>query len=355
VASAVACSPTSGAPTPSDLPVSDHATADQGSSSRHLLLRGARLPGGMQADVEIRDGRIVSVGPSAGNDNVVDVSGRYLAPAFIDSHVHLAYLPMTAEMLAGGIAAAVDLAAPEDFLSTDHGQMKLLASGPMITSPGGYPLDSWGQNGFGLGCSDPGACASAVDHLKSLGASLIKVPLTQPGLDDPSLQAVVDRAHVLGLRVAIHALSENAAHRGAIAGVDVLAHTPVEPLTEETLQTWSNRAVISTLAAFGGPDAIENASQLRARGGTLLYGTDFGNTMTTGIDIAEIDELTAAGFDGAAILDAGTRVPAAYWGLKDLGALEAGKSASILVLAEDPWLMPATLASPIADRAAFGS
>ena len=104
----------------------------------------------------------------------------------------------------------------------------------------------------------------------------------------------------------------------------------------------------STLSAFGAPDAVENASIFHARGGTFLYGTDFGNTTTTGIDIAEIDDLTAAGFDGAAILDAGTRVPAAFWGLNDLGALEAGKSASVLVLAEDPWRMPETLASPVA-------
>ena len=93
---------------------------------------------------------------------------------------------------------------------------------------------------------------------------------------------------------------------------------------------------------------IDNAARFHARGGTFLYGTDFGNTTTTGIDIAELDGLTAAGLDGAAILAAGTSAPAAYWGLKDLGAVEVGKLGSILVLAEDPLLTPSTLASPIA-------
>jgi hypothetical protein len=256
---------------------------------------------------------------------------------------------MVPEMVAGGVAAAVDLAAPEGFLSEDHGPIVLKASGPMITAPGGYPLDSWGSNGFGLACADAASCSAAIDHLKELGAALIKVPLVDPPeLDDATVQAIVDRAHVLGLKVAVHALSESAAHRGAVANADVLAHMPVEALTEETLATWANRAVITTLAAFGGAAATENARQLHATGGTVLYGTDFGNTTTAGIDGAEIRELAAAGFDGASILAAGTTAPAAYWGFDDLGAIAPGKIASLLVLTEDPFVSPTTLVAPVA-------
>jgi cytosine/adenosine deaminase-related metal-dependent hydrolase len=258
-------------------------------------------------------------------------------------------LPGIPKMLAGGVAGAVDLASPEEFLAVDHGQLELFASGPMITSPGGYPLDSWGQNGFGIGCADAAEGIAAVDRLNALGARVIKVPLTDPpGLDDATTQAVLDRAHVVGLRVAIHALSEAAAHRGTYLGADVLAHTPIEPLTEETLATWANRAVISTLAAFGGAAAIDNASKLHAVGAIVLYGTDFGNTTTAGIDGAEIEQLVRAGFDGASILAAGTSAPAAYWGFDDLGAIAVGKAASLIVLAEDPVVAPATLATPVA-------
>jgi imidazolonepropionase-like amidohydrolase len=298
--------------------------------------------------VEIREGRIVAVGSVGPNVAAVDVGGSYLAPAFIDSHVHLAYLPLEAEMMAGGVAAAVDLAAPESFLSADHGRLRVLGSGPMITSPGGYPLDSWGKDGYGIGCADAASARSAVDRLKTLGARIIKVPLTDPGPDDATLRAAVERAHELGLKVAVHALSENAAHRGAIAGADVLAHVPVEPMTEETLATWANRTVVSTLSAFGGAAATENARQLRAAGADVLYGTDFGNTMTPGIDGNEIAELVAAGFDGSAILAAGTSLPAAFWGFDDLGAIEVGKRASLLVVADDPLATPSTLASPTA-------
>jgi imidazolonepropionase-like amidohydrolase len=277
------------------------------------------------------------------------VSGRFLAPAFIDSHVHLAYLPMIPEMVAGGVVAAVDLAAPEEFIAEDHAPIRLLASGPMVTAPGGYPLDSWGANGFGLACADAESCGDAVDHLKAIGVALIKVPLTDPPeLDDATVLAIVDRAHALGLKVAVHALSENAAHRGAVAGADVLAHMPVEALTEETLATWANRTVVTTLAAFGGDAALANARALHESGGTVLYGTDFGNTTTPGIDLAEIEALVAAGFDGAAIVDMATRAPAAFWGFDDLGSIAVGKSASLLLLDDDPLVKPETLATPVA-------
>jgi imidazolonepropionase-like amidohydrolase len=185
--------------------------------------------------------------------------------------------------------------------------------------------------------------------LKELGAALIKAPLVDPPeLDDTAAQAIVDRAHLRGLKVAVHALSENAAHRGAFMGADVLAHMPVEALTEETLATWANRTVISTLAAFGGASASENARALHATGATVLYGTDFGNTTTPGIDPDEIRELMAAGFDGRAIVAAGTTAPAAFWGFDDLGAIAPGKTASLLVLEEDPFVSPMTLATPVA-------
>src|SRR6185436_1172042 len=126
----------------------------------------------------------------------------------------------------------------------------------------------------------------------------------------------VEEAHARGLKVAAHALSDDEAARAARAGVDVLAHTPVAALSKKTIALWSDRAVISTLRAFGGSKtALSNLRALRDAGATVLYGTDFGNTTTPGIDGNELELLTQAGLDGAAILDAGTSTPAAFWGL----------------------------------------
>jgi hypothetical protein len=52
--------------------------------------------------------------------------------------------------------------------------------------------------------------------------------------------------------------------------------------------------------------------------------------------------------DGAAILDAGTRAPAAPWGFTDLGTIAVGQRASLLALDRDPSADPQGLAAPVA-------
>jgi imidazolonepropionase-like amidohydrolase len=54
-------------------------------------LRGAKLVGVGLVDLEIRDGRIAAIGQVAAGLSEVDASGRFIVPAFVDSHVHLAY------------------------------------------------------------------------------------------------------------------------------------------------------------------------------------------------------------------------------------------------------------------------
>jgi hypothetical protein len=101
-----------------------------------------------------------------------------------------------------------------------------------------------------------------------------------------------------------HALADEEVRMAAAVGVDVLAHTPVEALGDA--DAWRGRAVISTLAAFGGSRAtIDNLRRLRAAGAVVLYGTDLGNTRDAGVSRGEIDLLLEAGLDGQAIVEAG--------------------------------------------------
>jgi imidazolonepropionase-like amidohydrolase len=148
------------------------------------------------------------------------------------------------------------------------------------------------------------------------------------------------------MKVVVHALGDADAARAAKAGADVLAHTPVEPLSLATLELWRDRALISTLSAFGGETARANLAALRGRGVRILYGTDFGNTTSLGISVREIDELVRAGLDGAAILAAATREPALLFGFEELGAIAPGKRASVLVLDGDPLADPKRCAAP---------
>lgn len=307
---------------------------------------GARSADGAPLSLTVVDGRIAVDDPAIAE--TVDLSGSFVVPAFIDSHVHLAYDPRGPELLASGIAGAVDLAAPLSYLeSPSPGGPELRQAGPMLTARQGYPTQSWGSNGYGWELAGAADAIAAVEALKEQGASVVKLALAgPPELDDTALAEAVTRAHELGLKTVAHALSAQEAERAALAGVDVLAHTPTEALPEAVLALWSDRAVISTLGAFGGAGAVENVKQLRARGATVLYGTDFGNTVSLGIQAAELSNLQLAGLDGAAIVAAGTAAPAEFWGFSELGTLAVGARASFLVLDENPSEQPLTLSRP---------
>jgi imidazolonepropionase-like amidohydrolase len=301
------------------------------------------------AELTIRAGRIVSIGEGQRDLPRVDVAGSTVAPAFIDSHVHLAYRPEQALLAHAGIAAAVDLGAPLWFVTAAPGAVLVKASGPMVTAVGGYPTQSWGRNGYGLEVATVSEGEQAVERLADAGVALIKLPLDEfgPQLEPDVQRAVVARAHSLGLKVAAHALTDSTAAAAAALGVDVLAHTPTEPLKSSTLAAWAGKTVLSTLAAFGGSAAaVQNLKQLRAVGALVLYGTDFGNGETVGIDSRELQLLVQAGFDGPSILEAGTSGPAAFWSFDQLGSLAPGQAASFMVLDDDPRLDPSTLAHP---------
>jgi predicted amidohydrolase YtcJ len=331
----------------------DAASAETGGgpgsrgSSEGLLLRNARLPGGAAVELGLLDGRLVEPASLGEGTLSQDLGGAYVVPAFIDSHVHLAYLPEVSAMADGGVAGAVDMAAPIPFLATDHAPMRIKAAGPMITAVDGYPTEAWGRDGYGLECADGAAAVAGVQSLHSAGAALIKIPITNPPvLGEEEIAQATAEAHRLGLKVASHATSDEGTAMAARAGVDALAHTPTAEISDTTVALWAGKAVVSTLYAFRSSHAPGTLGRLRAAGATVLYGTDFGNTRRPGIDPDELALLMEAGLDGAAIIEAGTSAPAAWWGFEELGSLEAGKAASFLVLGGDPLADPLLLASP---------
>jgi len=233
----------------------------------------------------------------------------------IDSHVHLDYEPVADQLAAAGIVAVVDLGGPVDIFSR-HYPITVIASGPMITSPGGYPTDAWAPPSYGIGCSDAACARDAVTLLKAACARVIKLPFAQDGVDPAVGAAAAAAAHAAGLPVACHALTDHDAAAAAAAGCDILAHTPVEPLTDATIAAWRGKTVITTLAAFGGGDAaVDNLRRLRAAGLRVLYGTDLGNDRTAGIDPEELRLMAKAGMSDEEIRAAMTTVPKAFWKL----------------------------------------
>jgi len=314
-------------------------------SAGHVVVEGARLPGGLPVEVEIRDGVVTALGEALQSQGAerVDLGGATLVPGFIDSHVHLAFHYGAGGVADGrttlaraGIVGGVDLAAPEEALPAFSNGW--IAAGPMITAQAGYPTQSWGANGYGREVSGPEVARDTVRALADAGARVIKIPIDGgPALSDAEVTAIVDEAHTHDLLVVAHALSDADATRAAELGADVLAHTPVEPLAESTVEAWKGRAVISTLRAFGASQgAVDNLRRLHEAGATVLYGTDLGNTRVEAIDVEELDLLVEAGLSREEVLAAGTRVPAELWGMEGLGTIAIGQPATFMALADDP-------------------
>lgn len=294
------------------------------------------LPDGRAVRIDVAGERITAV-------EAAEATG-WIWPVIVDSHVHLAYWEVASQLAASGVGVAVDLAAPERAEAPKD--LHVLSSGPMLTRVQGYPLDSWGSDGFGIGCDDAACVTSSVTRLADQGTKVIKIALDGNGLAPALVPDVVAAAHARRLPVTAHALSDASALLAAQGGVDILSHTPTQRLAEATVEAWRNRAVISTLAAFGGSaSTVENLRDLRAAGVTVLYGTDLGNTREAGPSAREIELLRQAGLDEAAITAAMTTAPLAWWKLP-LDTFEPGAEATFLVLDADPRTDAEALVAP---------
>jgi dihydropyrimidinase len=83
--------------------------------ARSLLVRGGRVvtaDGQSDADVRVRDGRVVQVGPGLelADDVVVEAKGLLVLPGGIDPHTHLS--PPWADDFESGTRAALAGASP---------------------------------------------------------------------------------------------------------------------------------------------------------------------------------------------------------------------------------------------------
>ncbi|MFQ5344301.1 MAG: amidohydrolase family protein, partial [Anaerolineae bacterium] len=77
----------------------------RGDAPADLVLRNAQLVNVLSAeiyttDVAIWNGQIVGLGPGYDAEEVVDLAGAYVAPGFIDGHIHIESTMLTPPALA---------------------------------------------------------------------------------------------------------------------------------------------------------------------------------------------------------------------------------------------------------------
>lgn len=270
----------------------------------------------------------------------------FLAPGFVDRHVHIALSDPRA-VLAGGVTRVRDLGwTPEHIraisrlsrLPAFHGP-RVDCCGPMLTAPGGYPTDRpWAPEGIAVEIAGPAAARAAVEQALDDGAIAIKVVLNAdagPTPSDDDLAVVCEVAHEHGRDVTAHVEGRGQTERALRAGVDELAHTPwTERLDDTLVRALARRCrIVSTLdihadaaQAAALPTAIDNLTRFVAAGGRVLYGTDLGNgAIPAGVHVAELRHLAHAGLSVDDLLAAMT--PA---------RLTAGMAADLVGLAADP-------------------
>lgn len=313
--------------------------------AKHAWLGPGRIA--RRASVVVERARVAWIGSRG---EAPDVERRFevpfLAPGFVDRHVHIG-LSDPAAVLAGGVTRVRDLGwvpaqihrIAEQSLAAGFDGPRIDCCGPMLTAPGGYPSDrAWAPAGMALELVGTDVVREAVDAVLDAGAIAVKLvlhPDAGPTLSDEELATACDAAHDRGRQVTAHVEGAGQAERALRAGVDELAHTPwTERLDDALVPALARRcAIVSTLdihAAAGDGEALsialDNLARFHAAGGLVRYGTDLGNAgIEPGVHVPELRHLARAGLSPEELLAAMTP-----------GRLLAGMAADLVGLAADP-------------------
>ncbi|MDE2971703.1 MAG: amidohydrolase family protein [Acidobacteriota bacterium] len=139
------------------------------------------------------------------------------------------------QLLLAGVTTAVDLGAPleaslavrDRIARGEVAGARLLMAGPWITRR----VSFWPEN-YQVGIGSPEEASAAVERLAEAGVDVIKAWV---GLTREDYQAVADTAHRHGLRVHAHVYAPDDVRNALEAGIDVLTHAgsagtpPYEP------------------------------------------------------------------------------------------------------------------------------
>lgn len=200
-----------------------------------------------------------------GGRGAIDARGRLLMPGLVNAHVHIVRGGMfepnepigftqgahnLRDTLAAGVTTVGDMGCSAG-LATSIKELtrrrptlgpSIVASGPLVTAPGGYPLDwmppLFVKLGLALGCADERAAIEAVKGIADSGMDHVKLAIMHQGYADTPLpaldvkvaRAAVHEAHALGLRAVAHAHGVADYRVALAAGVDALMHSSFEPL-----------------------------------------------------------------------------------------------------------------------------
>ena len=315
----------------------------------------------------IGDNRILAVGPASQLSittgiRVIDLAGAFILPGFINAHVHDAYDKRRLETWAySGVTTVRDegiisgqkelgeLIGLRDQWATIPEYARLVSTGYMLTVPGGY------------GTWDVTSADDAVKQVNKeldTGVDLIKLAMesgyagvsNMPVLSAEELSAITSAAHARGVRVTAHITEVKFLESLLVAGVDDLAHIPFDRVLGSQIEQLIKQDVyvvptLTVFEAYGGlQGASNNLGRFNEAGVKIALGNDYTlvpqnnfDHFDLGMPMHEITRMNEAGMTPMQIIVASTRNAAHVCGLEnELGTVEVGKLADILVISADP-------------------
>jgi imidazolonepropionase-like amidohydrolase len=366
---AAGCTPV-GQPTPAASPTPANPIAIPSATPNPVtlaLVNGTLIDGTGAAPIPdgvvlITGDRISAVGPRAQikipeGVETTDVGGATILPGFINAHVHFGFDKTNLKAWAeGGVTTVRDESADPDQIaslkafraeiSQDAHYARLVSAGSMIGAPGGYGR---------LFVASVEEVRQAVLTEREAGVEMVKTSLENgfagasglPKLTAEELAALVSTAHEHGLPVSGH-ITQGAYLQPLLdAGVDDIAHMPYDSVPTAALQQMVDKDITLTptftvFRNYGAPVyiCVDNLRQFVKLGGRVALGNDYGGgpgDFELGIPMYEIEQMSAAGMTAMQVIVASTKNAAHVSTLeKDLGTLEAGKIADVLVVGGDP-------------------
>lgn len=333
------------------------------------LIDGTGGPLLFQAVVIIEKGLIADIGDQnkiriPADATIIDLKGSTLLPGFINAHVHNGYSNFNLKAWAkSGVTTVRDLGgnprnnlfAFRDAAIRNPQNARLVAAGPMITVTKGYPMVPWGAP-TGLLVLSPDDARNKVNQLLDKGADVIKIALEGgksfnrkiPRLSIEEAAAIVAVTHQRGTVVSAHVLVSGDLEIALNAGVDDIAHMVWDDLNDSLIERMIDEGVywVPTLELWYavnpslGRAASQNLRRFVKAGGKVALGTDYDgydSEFDLGMPIREIRWMQAAGMTPMQIIIAATKNAAFVCNLKNqIGTLEKGKSADLLIVNGDP-------------------